>query len=49
MESRFGSSRPEPRPVVPIMTPLMCWWGFRRLISATTAGSLADKGSVAKA
>ncbi len=49
MGLRAGSSRPEPRPVVPRIMPLM--WGrvLRRVISCMMAWGGAERGRVAKA
>ncbi len=49
MGRRDGSSRPEPRPVVPRMIPRMYFSEERRWISATTLVVSALKGRVAKA
>ena len=49
MGSRDRSSRPEPRPVVPIITPLMLERDFKRWISWIIAEAGEERGSVAKA
>ena len=49
MGVRAGSSNPLPRPVVPMITPLMQGRVDNRLISATTWSAGADRGNEAKA
>ena len=49
MGSRAGSSRPAPRPVVPIMTPFKWGRDLRRVVSAVMAVGKAERGSVPKA
>ena len=49
MGSREGSSRPEPRPVVPMMMPLRWGRDFRRVISVVMRAVGAERGRVPKA
>ena len=49
MGSSAGSSKPEPSPVVPIITPLMWGRDLRREISAMICAGGAERGRVPKA
>ena len=50
MGSRFGSSRPSPKPFVPSMTPLMWeWWEMWWRVSSQADTGLVAEGNTPKA